>query len=293
MFTLKQRKVSLNCLAFSPDSRTLAASGYRGLVQLWDLATQRLTLTLSTGNNWNCKAAFFLPDEQGLIVLNYERLWRFDAAGERHPVRFQQRRQEVFAAAAAPDRRRVCLALGVGHAKIEQYALPGFEEVWKVRPAVSGMVTALCYSGDGRSLACGRITGGITVHDAATGAMLHEPDGANSEVKAITLSHDGRHVAWSAGTQLHLWRLDPPAQILRHSLGRTFFLSVAFHPSGDFFATANGDGKVDYWDGRSGEHRQAFDWKIGKLHDVVFDAAGDRAACCSKTGEVVVWDVDR
>ena len=78
----------------------------------------------------------------------------------------------------------------------------------------------------------------------------------------------------------------------QHRLGRTHFLSVAFHPSGDFFATANGDGKVDYWDGHTGEHRQAFDWQVGMLNDVVFDPTGDRAACCSQSGAVVVWDVD-
>jgi WD40 repeat protein len=68
---------------------------------------------------------------------------------------------------------------------------------------------------------------------------------------------------------------------------------VAFHPSGAFFATANGDGKVDSWDSHTGERRESFDWGFGKLNDVTFDATGDRAACCSEAGEVVVWDVDR
>jgi WD40 repeat protein len=76
-------------------------------------------------------------------------------------------------------------------------------------------------------------------------------------------------------------------------IGRTHFLGAAWHPSGDFFATANGDGTVDFWDTRTGARRESFDWEAGKLHDVTFDANGDRAACCSLTGKVVVWDVDR
>ena len=39
--------------------------------------------------------------------------------------------------------------------------------------------------------------------------------------------------------------------------------------------------------------RESFDWEVGKLNAVTFDANGDRAACCSQTGDVVVWDVDR
>ncbi len=60
-----------------------------------------------------------------------------------------------------------------------------------------------------------------------------------------------------------------------------------------FLATANGDGKIDYWDATTGERRESFDWGVGKLYDIAFDAAGDRAATCSVKGDVVVWDVDR
>jgi WD40 repeat protein len=133
----------------------------------------------------------------------------------------------------------------------------------------------------------------VGVRDASSGALVHklgEPKGAT--VKALALSAHGA-VAWTAGSHLHLWKVDPPQEVAHHSLGRTHFLAVAFHPSGDFFATANGDGKIDYWDARTGAHGEAFDWGVGKLHDVIFDAAGDRAACCSTTGEIVVWDVDR
>jgi WD40 repeat protein len=176
--------------------------------------------------------------------------------------------------------------------------MPALEPLWRQTLADDGRAIALNYSADGRRLATGNSSGQVSVRDSATGGLLHEGlAGLASEVKAVALSPDGRSVAWCVASHIYLWGLPSPGAaepIAHHSMGgRTFFLSVAFHPSGDFFATVNGDGKADYWDARTGAHRQAFDWGVGKLQDIAFDPTGDRAACSAKTGEIVVWDVDR
>jgi WD40 repeat protein len=58
-------------------------------------------------------------------------------------------------------------------------------------------------------------------------------------------------------------------------------------------ADGQGDGTVDTWDTRTGERRDSYDWKVGKLNGIAFDTTGDRAAACSATGKIVIWDVDR
>jgi WD40 repeat protein len=129
--------------------------------------------------------------------------------------------------------------------------------------------------------------------DPRSGEELGEVVRAPAHVTAVALSPDGRSLACCAARHLLLWRLDPGEEVARHALGRTHFLAVACHPSGRFFATANGDGTIDFWDAQTGQHQQAYDWKIGKLHAVAFSADGDRAACCGEAGQVVLWDVDR
>jgi WD40 repeat protein len=296
MLVFQARKASLTCLAFSSDSRTLAASGYGGCVQLWDLDSHQLRRTLVTGW-WKHERLFFSSDGRELFVLSCYDIHRFNLSeGERVSKDPQQQTQGALAAAVSPDGRSMCLGVfGVPGRRpaLAQFTLPDFDPVWRQSEVGPEQVSALAYSGDSRLLASGFSQGRVTVCDTRTGATWWEPTGNETTVRSIALSPDGKFVAWSAATQLHLWRLDPLEQILRHSLGRTFFLSVAFHPSGDFFATANGDGKIDYWDGRTGEHRQAFDWQVGKLSDVIFDPTGDCAACCSDTGAIVIWDVDR
>jgi WD40 repeat protein len=164
------------------------------------------------------------------------------------------------------------------------------EQLWQHTLGTSPF--SLGFSSDGRTLVSGCEGGLVQLRDAGTGNVRQELSSGGSAVKAVALSPDGRTVAWAAGRHLWFWQIDPPLELAHHHLGPSQFLSVNFHSSGRFFATANGDGKIDFWDAQTGRHRKAFDWKIGKLHDVVFDATGDRAACCSKTGQIVVWDVD-
>jgi WD40 repeat protein len=287
MLILKDKKVGLCCLAFSPDGQTLAVGGYRGTIQLWDLNTQTLAAR-PPGCRWSVNAVFF-SGEQLCAVEGIELwAWASTTARPRHP---RKDRRTVAAIAAAPDGRQVAISFCGG--SIEGQSLPDFETQWRMVPRTGG-ATTLSYSGDGRWLARGDALGNVVVTDVATRKVRHAPAAPGvAEVKAVALSPDGGLFAWCAASHLHLWRLDRLEEVKQHALGRTHFLSVAFHPLGEFFATVNGDGKVDYWDARSGEHRQAFDWQVGKLNDIVFDPAGDRAACCGDTGEVVVWDVDR
>lgn len=292
MLTLRDRKIALHHLAFSLDGEHVAAAGIAGVVRVWELATQQLALRISTHKYWNTEAVLFMPDGDEVLVLAAQRLNRFTLRGERLGYWPRGHNHDVFAAAVSPDGKRLVLGVNPYRGALQQFSLPDFEPLWKQSAHLNGQVSALACSRDGRFVACGLGSGAISVCGARTGLTVHRLDGASSVVKAVALSPDGRYVAWCAATQLHLWRLDPPEQILRHSIGRTFFHSVAFHPSGNFLATGNGDGKVDYWS-TGGEALQAFDWGVGRVNGVIFDSSGDRAACCSQTGEVVVWDVDR
>src|SRR5207249_11203175 len=98
----------------------------------------------------------------------------------------------------------------------------------------------LAFGPGGKALYAGYHPGSVRAFDAATGADLGEVGRAAVGLKALAVSPDGRRIA-CVGGPLTLLGLDPPAHVARHKLGRTHFLGAAFHPSGGFFATANGD----------------------------------------------------
>jgi WD40 repeat protein len=291
MLLLKDTSSALSCLAFSPDGTLLAAGTGHGVVQLWD-ATGALKAKLG-GARYAINDVFFLPGGTELLALNmFARSWPVQRPGSRGRF-WQKLGSTINRGALTADGQRLCLyCWGAERCSLTCCTVPDCKKTWREAGSRLGNIMALAFSEDGRVLATGDYLGEVVLRDAATGAMKQRIAGDSREIRSIALSPDGRLVAFARSTHLHLWRLDPPTELAHHCLGRTHFLAVTFHPSGSFLASANGDGKVDFWDAHTGEHRAAWDWKIGKLHDVVFDATGDRAACCSSSGQSVIWDVD-
>jgi WD40 repeat protein len=282
---LKDNKPIIKCLAFSPDGTLLASGGARGGVQLWDATTGTLKSRLGRCD-FPVKDLFFIRGGAELLALAGRfRAWQIEPPRDSEPG-WGRLGWRILAAAVTPDQQFLCLG---GHCSLACHRLPRCGKRWQQR--VWG-VTALAFSSDGQTLFTGGFNGQIVLRRATTGGMQKELPCENPTIDAVAPSPDGQRLAWTAGCHLRLWQLDPPGEIAHHSLGRTHFLGVAFHPSGRFFASVNGDGKVDFWDAHTGQHQQAYDWKIGKLNDVIFDTAGDRAACCSDTGEIVIWDVE-
>jgi WD40 repeat protein len=301
MLVLKNTKVTLNCLAFSPCGGLLAAGGYKGEVQLWDAVNGTLMARLP-GRSHSINGVFFYSRSTRLLAFDDSVVaWDLEAL-DAVAQEWEETTEDTRAAAVDAHAGRVChvqdQGYGAGHELFCQ-ALPSREVLWKHWVRVQPI--PLLFSPDGRLVlhrSSRRLDGGdrqglLILRDAATGDVKQELTWDAPLLGDMALAPDGGTLAWPNGRNLYLWQLDPPRELAHHlSGGRTEFHSVAFHPSGRFFASANGDGKVDFWDARTGEHQKAYDWKIGKLHDVIFDTSGDRAACCSKTGQIVIWDVD-
>lgn len=304
MFVLKHRNAGINAVAFSPCGTKLAAGGYWGYVQLWDLGTRALLAEHRYGTA-NQSALFFAPDNR-LVAFNGF-FGVFDT--ETHEVLPGPKRSNpiprVLAAAPWPatsycvgfyGRRGVSCRAREGGAKLWGATMPA-----PVAFVYSGanlfprhLVTSMRYSGDGAFVAVGLGTGQTLVLRADTGKVAHTVgESLSAGVQAVALSPAGDRLAVCAGAGLRLYELgDSPDLRADLRYGRTHFLSAAWHPSGDFFAVTNGDGAVEYRDAATGKRRAAYNWKVAKPTGVCFDATGTRAACGGRHGEAVVWDVD-
>jgi WD40 repeat protein len=191
-------------LAFSPDGETLAASDYDGSLYFWRWRDGAAARRLTTGHRVNTGAIAFAPDG-GLLAV----------AADKEAVLVDPRALEVVARlsvpgalvkdlAFSPDSTRLAVA---GTDKLIQLFDVQRRRAWGA-PLVGHRtpISAIAFSGDGRTLAAGdddgvivwdlesrRPIGGMLVgHTATVGGVAFEPRSG----RLITGDWDGRVLRW-------------------------------------------------------------------------------------------------
>lgn len=67
--------------------------------------------------------------------------------------------------------------------------------------------------------------------------------------------------------------------------------SIAYHPSGKYFASADADGKIKIWDTRKGSLLYTLD-KGQDVKSIAYDPSGKRMACVLQDNSIQIWDVE-
>jgi WD40 repeat protein len=143
----------------------------------------------------------------------------------------------------------------------------------------------------------------VTVDDAVrVGTASSDQDHATAAYPAEQalwpgLSPDGRHLGVLSRGSLYLYdpaALGKPRKIAGRQAGAAADLeSFAFHPGGKIVAIVHGDTKtVKVYDLATLGRVQAWNWKAGMLGAVAFSPDGLVGAAGSRTGRIVLWDVD-
>lgn len=241
-------------VAYSPDGKLVATIGCEdGQIQVWDVRSSppRPAASFRTFRR-PYPSVFFTPDSRTLIAGGEDdavRLWdlRPDAVGSARLIRVR---------AAGP------MALtrdGTTLAVCEARAQGAFVSFWDLRPLaprklpvslppLGGLVEALAFAPDGRTLATGGSTA-LMVWDSRTGRLLRKLPGHRGVIVSAAFSPDGQLLA-SGGLDVTIRLWDPGngaelAALHGHS-GRVAGLS--FSPDGRTLASGSRDGTARLWD---------------------------------------------
>ncbi|MBL1090498.1 MULTISPECIES: nSTAND1 domain-containing NTPase [Streptomyces] len=252
----------VNSLAFSPDSRTLAAGSSDSKVHLWKVADPGHPAPLGkplTGPAQPVMSVAFSPDGHTLAAGSADHtihLWNVTHLGAIGPLGrpLTGPGDAVTDVVFSPDSRTV--AAGNSDGNVDLWSLPPTRII-----GAGGNVASVAFSPDGRTLAAGNQNNTVSLwntadphHPAPRGDPLTGP---KDPVDAVAFSPDGRTLAaGDSGGTVTLWNTADPShpvrlpETLKGADGLIF--SLAFSPDGHTLAAAgdNERGSIALWDVR-------------------------------------------
>jgi WD40 repeat protein len=150
----------------------------------------------------------------------------------------------------------------------------------------------LRYSPDGKFLA-GLGEQDMLVIDARTGQFVTRGPGAKAAgVGALVFHPIESLLVYSAGAKLIVYDLNTQGPIAERTRSKKYIQDAAFTPDGKHLITVSNDTMAVLWETATWSEVREFAWEIGPLKSVAIAPDGNRAACASDRGRVVVWDLD-
>jgi WD40 repeat protein len=189
----------------------------------------------------------------GLVAIGCAALgWYIEATSPRSEARPRLTRGEpgvrMHSFVLSPDGKTMATMDETG-----RVALRDAKDEWAIGRTLAFSVhpRALAFSADGRFLACGGFSPGITLYDLESNAMARSLAVPVNRVKAIGFAPDGRTIAVAAEDSSTIFLWDLTAERVRRTLhppGRV--LSIAWTPDGRHLASGTRDdgGLIMLWD---------------------------------------------
>lgn len=280
-------------LAFSPDGRTLAISGYYNRqITLWDLQKDELMRELSQ----NARCMEFSKDGKMLAAAGRDaivRLW--DPQSGTVLKEFNGHQGALYAVAISPDGRR--LASGGGgdgtapsHNEVRLWDVASGEEIAQLheddgqRPRLRGWVYSIDFSADGRTLAVASPYA-VRIWDVARRKQIHRLSKCSYDVAfspiANRLVTPGDFGIYDPQSGQQLSKLPGNVGVY----GR-----VSYSHSGQLIASGNKDGYVQLWNADSGKEIVRRSGHEGGIRCVAFSPDGTVAASLSRRdGTIRIW----
>jgi RNA polymerase sigma factor (sigma-70 family) len=286
-------------LAYSPDGKLMASSGYRDTVRVWDAASGKEVQRLPCDPRGTFGGLAFLDDSKTLAARGSSReddalhLWDI-ATGKviRSLVEVPWRRYNALSCdgktLATADYLGTVIYVHDTDKGTETHRLP------------TGKTIALALSADGKRLAAVGEDNAIRLWDAAKGEELRRIDAPiayqGGEIVPLVFSPDAKTLAAALSDKvIRLWDLTTGKEIraLKGHGGERDgdVLALAFSPDGKTLVSGRMDKTVRLWEVASGKELHRMEGHRSWVQTVAFSPDGRTAASGAQDGTIRRWSV--
>ena len=154
-----------------------------------------------------------------------------------------------------------------------------------------GLVFALSFSPDGKTMATASFDGTVKLWDFAAGKETAVLEGHAAAVYAVTFAADGNTIATASQDQtIRLWNAD--GTFRKELKGHTGIVdSIAFSPDGTMIASGAADKSVRLWDVATAAELTKLGDHLSTVYSVAFSPNGQLLASAGNDGVIKIWDV--
>jgi WD40 repeat protein len=281
----------VNCLALSPDGKTLFSGSADRTIRSWDFETGQ-ALQVLTGHTGFVNAIAVTPDGQTVISGGTDkaiRLWNLATGKE---VRTLQGHEGfINSLSISPDGK--LLASGSADKTIKIWDLATGITV-RTLTGHQGYVNSLIFSQDGKSLFSSSADKTIQQWDVATGAKGRTFMGHTSFVNGLAVTADGNTlISASADQTIRIWDVLGVAEtrVLR---GHTSFVNaIVLKPDGKFLVSGGGDQTFRIWDMETGREKQTFRGYGKDVNYFVVNPSWNAIATGSGLNTIKIWQFQK
>jgi uncharacterized protein (TIGR03067 family) len=293
------RESDTSCLAFSPDSKTLASGGTDTTITLRDI-TFRKKSTLLRGHTGSVNCLAYSPNGRVLASGGEDktvRLWNFRA--KKQIAVLQGHTKEVRSVKFSPGGT---VLASVGDDKtIRFWEMPKGKERGIIKDGNSSWTIA--FFPDGKTLASAGSGTAVKIWDVGTKRLRTSLKVNTSGIYSLAISPDGKNLAcgdfkgevimWDLKTRRELG-IPNKQQSQQKEYDVQALFSLAFSPDGKWLASVPYDGPAVIWDVATRKLRMTIlSTNQGDLQSVAFSPNGKWLALGGGADYVELWGIRR
>ncbi|MBT6493402.1 MAG: hypothetical protein HOL01_02510, partial [Planctomycetaceae bacterium] len=287
-------------VAFSPDGKMLASSGYDKTVRLWDVATGKEVAKLE-GHSAAVRSVSFSPDGKRLASGSSDRTIKvWDVEARKELTTLKGHTGSIRAVAFSPDRKTLASASEDKTIKLWEVSSDGDSVAAEPRstlPGHNGMVWCLAFSPGGKTLASGGFDNAVKLWDPVSGDLRKTLPGNSDVVTSLAFAPDtSRLISGSYDKTIKVWqslspRISPIVTLREHASDTRFAI---FSPDGRKLITSGHDEQIIVWNTTTGTIIRR--WAGSEEYDISSGALSSdgKLLATGTTGDGLVrlWDIN-